>query len=164
MKTLDEAYQDSLKKIDEIGVINEITKEIARITDALKMTELKNWSPDQLSRAITTLAVLRVNLGAQMADASSYYDFAYLSRKIRYASEWKPTKTHLNEIMTRATVQDVDSEITNKIADDQYREIELKHLADKLKVIYDSTETLITALQSRLNVLKAERIESRYTG
>ena len=162
MKTLDEIYQDSLKKIEEAGTINEITAEIMRVTDALKKTELKNWSADQVSRAITTLAVLRVNLGAQMADASSYYDFAYLSRKIRYASEWKPTKDALGKTLQRATVQDVDSAIIQKTADDQVREIELKHLADKLKVIYDSTETLITALQSRLGVLKQERAESRY--
>lgn len=162
MKTLDEAYQDSLKKIDEAGVINDITTEIMRITDALKKTELKDWSADQLSRAITTLALLRVNLGVQLADASSYYDFAYLTRKIRYASEWKPTKDHLNQILNRATVQDIDSAITEKIAEDQVREIELKHFADKLKIIYDSTETLITALQSRLGVLKQERAESRY--
>lgn len=162
MKTLDEAYQDSLKKIEEAGTINDITAEITKITEALKNTELKNWSADQISRAISTLAVLRVNLGMELADASSYYDFAYLHRKIRYAAEWKPTKEHLNAIMNKATIQDIDSAITEKIAEDQNREIELKHFADKLRVIYDSTETLITALQSRLSVLKAERIESRY--
>jgi hypothetical protein len=161
MKTLDETYQDSLKKIEEVGTISAITKEIVRVTEALKATELKNWSPDQLSRAVTTLALLRVNLGAELADASSYYDFAYLHRKIRYASEWKPTKELLNRTMTKATVQDIDSAITEKIADVMGREIEIKHLADKLRVIYDSTETLITALQSRLGVLKQERIESR---
>jgi septal ring factor EnvC (AmiA/AmiB activator) len=162
MKTLDETYQDSLKKIEEVGTINEITAEIMRVTDALKKAELKNWSADQISRAITTLAVLRVNLGAEMADASSYYDFAYISRKIQYASEWKPTKDALNKTLARATVQDIDSAITGKIADLMNRETEIKHLADKLKVIYDSTETLITALQSRLGVLKQERAESRY--
>jgi hypothetical protein len=161
MKTLDETYQESLKKIEEAGVVSEITKEIIRVTEALKNSELKNWSPDQLSRAVTTLALLRVNLGAELADASSYYDFAYLHRKIRYASEWKPTKELLNRTMAKATVQDIDSAITEKISDVMSREIEIKHLADKLRVIYDSTETLITALQSRLGVLKQERIESR---
>jgi hypothetical protein len=161
MKTLDEAYQDSLKKIEEVGVVTEITKEIMKVSDALQKTELKNWSPDQLSRAVTTLATLRVNLGAELADASSYYDFAYLHRKIRYASEWKPTKELLNRTMTKATVQDIDSAIIEKIAETMNRETEIKHLADKLRVIYDSTETLITALQSSLGVLKQERIESR---
>jgi hypothetical protein len=37
MKTLDEIYQDSLKKIEEAGAINEITSEILRITEALKI-------------------------------------------------------------------------------------------------------------------------------
>jgi nucleoside-triphosphatase THEP1 len=162
MKTLDQAYKDSISKIDEIGAINEISREITRITAALKNTELKRWSADQLSRAITTLAILRVNLGSQLADASSYYDFAYLSRKIRYASEWKPTKEKLMKVLQRATVQDIDSAIIEKIAEDQLAEVEAKHLSDKLKIIYDSTETLITALQSRLGVLKQERLESRY--
>lgn len=162
MKTLDETYQESLNKISEAGAINKIAEEITRVTEALQKAELKDWSADQLSRAISTLAILRVNLGAQMADASSYYDFAYLHRKIRYAAEWKPTKDALGRVLQRATVQDVDSAIIEKIADDQIRETELKHFADKLKVIYDSTETLITALQSRLGVLKQERVESRY--
>ncbi len=162
MKTIDEVYQESLETINKAAVINTIAKEIQNVTDALTKAELKNWSADQISRAITTLAILRVNLGAEMADAGSYYDFAYLHRKIRYASEWKPTKDQLNKVLQRATVQDIDSAITEKIAEDSEAEIKAKHYADKLKIIYDASETLITALQSRLGVLKQERAESRY--
>lgn len=162
MKTLDEVYKESLDQINQASVINSIAKEIQNVTEALTKAELKNWSADQISRAITTLAVLRVNLGSELADAGSYYDFAYLHRKIRYASEWKPTKDTLNRTMNRATVQDIDSTITGKIADTFEAETKAKHYADKLRIIYDASETLITALQSRLGVLKQERAESRY--
>jgi hypothetical protein len=63
MKTIDEVYQESLETINKAAVINTIAKEIQNVTDALTKAELKNWSADQISRAITTLAILRVNLG-----------------------------------------------------------------------------------------------------
>ena len=162
MKTVEQLYKESIKKINVVSVITEVTKHIKKITDALGKTELKNWSADELSRALTTLAVLRVNLGAEMANAIAYYDFSYLRRKITYASSWKPTKDKLNKILQRATIQDIDSTIQEKMADDYVAELEHKHYAEQLKVLYSSTETLITALQSRLGVLKQERAEARH--
>ena len=162
MKTVEQLYKESIKKINVVSVITEVTKHIKKITDALEKTELKNWNADELSRALTTLAVLRVNLGAEMANAIAYYDFSYLRRKITYVSSWKPTKDKLNKILQRATIQDIDSTIQEKMADDYVAELEHKHYAEQLKVLYSSTETLITALQSRLGVLKQERAEARH--
>jgi hypothetical protein len=162
MKTIDQIYNESVEKINKAEVTTAISLEIKRITDALAKTELQNWSADQISRALTKLAVLRVNLGAEMADAVAYYDFSYLHRKITYASEWKPTKEKLNQVLNRATVQDIDSSIQEKIAEISFEEQQRKHYAESLRILYDSTETLITALQSRLSVLKQERAEARF--
>jgi hypothetical protein len=159
MKTIEETYKESLERINKEPVVTRISSEIYRITEALDKTELKDWSADQLSRALASLAVLRVNLGAEMADATAFYDFSYLHRKITYASEWKPTKDKLNKVLQRATVQDIDSAIMEKIADISDKELQSKHYADRLRILYDSSETLITALQSRLGVLKQERKE-----
>lgn len=164
MKTVKEIYQESLDQINEAGTINEITSSIQEVTTALHNNELARWTPDELSRAIGKIAVLRVNLGACLADAVAYYDISYMHRKLRYASEWQPTKNALNQELKRATVQDIDSDIMGTLAEEYQEEIKNKHYAEKLRLIYDATETLITALQSRLNVLKQERAETRYSG
>lgn len=161
MKTVDEIYQESLSKINSVQIITEISVKIKEITDALYNAELREWTGDEISRAITSLATLRVNLGREMVDAVAYFDISYLHRKMSYANEWKPTKSELNKTMTKATVQDIDSEVMNKIAEEYEAELKNKHYAEQLRILYDSTETLITALQSRLGVLKAERYESR---
>lgn len=162
MKTIEEVYKESLTRIGKAEPITEIAKEIKKVTDALAKNELSGWSADLLSRALTKLAILRVNLGAEMANAVTYYDLSYLNRKIRYAAEWKPTKDKLSKTLKRATIQDIDSVIQEKLADTQMDELKQKHYAETLRILYDSTGTLITSLQSRLSVLKQERKESRY--
>lgn len=161
MKTVEEIYQESLERISSVDAITEVQGKIMEITDALYTKELSEWTGDQVSRAIASLAVLRVNLGREMSNAVAYFDISYLHRKISYANEWKPTKDALNKTMSKATVQDVESEVMQKIADEYEAELKNKHYAEQLRILYDSTETLITALQSRLGVLKAEKYESR---
>jgi len=162
MKTVKEVYEESIEKINNAGAITEIASEIKKVTEALNKFELSKWSADQLSRALTKLAVLRVNLGAEMADAVAFHDISYTHRKIKYANEWKPTKDKLNKVMTRATVQDIDSVIIDKLKKEYQDEITQKHYAERLKVMYNATATLITSLQSRLGVLKQERSEARH--
>lgn len=164
MKTANELYNESLERINEVDAITEIAGKVLEITNALYQRELGNWTPDQLSRAIASLAVLRVNLGQEMANAVAYYDISYTYRKMRYASEWKPTKAALNQELKRATIQDIDSEIMQEIAAEQEEELKNKHYAERLRTLYDSTETLITAMQSRLGILKQERYEARHQG
>ena len=161
MKTVNEVYTDSLKKISRSDVFTEITEKITEITEALYKKELSDWTGEQISRAVMALSILRVNLGREMVDSVAYFDMSYLHRKLTYANEWKPTKDEMNKKMTRATVQDIDSEIMGKIADEYENELKNKHYAEQLRIIYDSTETLITALQSRLGVMKQEMFESR---
>lgn len=161
MKTVEEIYNESLERIKTVDVITEISSKIMELTNALYQSELRDWNGDQISRAITSLAVLRVNLGREMADAVAYFDISYLHRKISYANEWKPTKAELGRTMAKATVQDIDSEVMIKIAAEYENELKNKHYAEQLRILYDSTETLITSLQSRLGILKAERYESR---
>ena len=160
MKTVDEVYKESIEAIDRAEAMTEIAGEIKTITEALHKVELRDWSADQLSRALTKLAVLRVNLGAEMADNMAYYDMSYLNRKLKYAGEWKPTKDKLSKTLKRATIQDIDAEILQKLAEDYQNEIKQKHFAERLSIMHKATETLITALQSRLSLLKIERREA----
>jgi signal transduction histidine kinase len=161
MKTVEELFKQSKAKIDRLEIVSEVGLKIKEIVDALNKGELKNWGGDELSRALTALALLRVNLGQELADAAAFYDFAYMSRKVKYASEWSPTKKRLNEKLNRATNQDVDSAILEEMTDNYASEIEMKHYAESLKTLYQSTETLVTALQSRLSILKEERRETK---
>lgn len=161
MKTVDQVYNESLEQIEQIEALTQVCGEILKMTEAMRKREIKEWSGDELSRALSKMSVLRVNLGQELADAMAFYDISYLTRKMRYASEWKPTKDELSKKLKRATIQDIDSTVLEKIAEDYEQEIKSKHRAEKLRILYDSTETLITAMQSRLNTLKAERIEAR---
>ena len=162
MKTTKQIYEESLAEIKSVDIISDISNKIIEITEALYKKDLQNWSGDQISRAITNLAVLRVNLGQDMVNAVAYADMSYLSRKMTYASEWNPTKQHLTALANKATVQDIESEVAIKIAQIQEDEIKAKHYAEQLRILYGSTETLIMALQSRLGVLKMEKQETRH--
>lgn len=162
MKTAKELYDEATKEINNLEALNEISGEIKKVVKAMTDRKLESWSADMLSRALTRLAILRVNLGNEMADQVALYDYSYINRKITYASEWKPTKDALNKTLSRATVQDIDSTIVKKLEEDYQKEVMQKHYAERLKTLYDSTSTLITALQTRLSVLKNERREARY--
>lgn len=162
MKTVEEMFKESAERIEKADAISEITSKIKEITTALYTKELGNWNGDQISRAIASLAILRVNLGLEVADSVAYYDMSYLRRKVRYANEWKPTKDALNKKLQKATVADIDSEIMAKLEEDMTAEVQNKHYSEQMKILYDSTETLITALQSRLSILKQERRETNH--
>ena len=161
MKT-EKMYNQSLKKISEIQIMNDVVAEIKVITQSLVTKRIAQWTGDEISRALSDLAVLRVNLGQVMADAVAKYDFSYLHRKVRYASEWNPTKQHLQALGGKATVSDIESELQKSLIEEFQLEIENKHFGETLRILYDSTGTLISALQSRLNMLKQERRETRH--
>lgn len=160
MKTVEELFSEALGEINGVEAMNEIALEIKKVTEALAKHELEKWSAEMLSRALTKISILRVNLGAEMADAIAMYDYAYLNRKVRYASEWNPTKQRLSKDLKRPTVQDIDSEIMMKLYDDHRRELFKKQYSERLKILYDSTETLITSLQTRIKVIENERRET----
>jgi hypothetical protein len=162
MKSVEELFSEALGEINGVEVMNEIALEIKKVTEALAAHELEKWSSEMLSRALTKISILRVNLGSEMADAIAMYDYAYLNRKFRYASEWNPTKDKLSTALKKATVQDIDSTIMIKLYDDNRRELIKKHYSERLKILYDSTATLITALQTRIKVIDTERKESQY--
>ncbi len=155
-------YEKSIENINQSTIQIEIVEQIRLVTDALITKKLGSWTGDEISRALSTLAVLRVNLGEEMANAVAKYDFSYLHRKIRYASEWKSNKVKLNKTMEKATVGDIEAETQQGILDELRLENENKHYGERLRILYDSTGTLISALQSRLNVLKTELRETAH--
>lgn len=162
MKTADQMYQDSLTSINATDVFNESVSQIKEISSYMIDKEINKWTADELSRSLSKLAVLRVNLGEAMVNAMAKYDFSYLHRKLRYASEWKPTKEALNAKLNKVVNADIESKLEQKIAEDREREISDKHMGEQLRILYDSTGTLITALQSRLGVLKRELTETKH--
>lgn len=157
-------FEQTVKELSEIEPLIPVMAEIKKVVDWFveDLDRFDNLSPDQISKAVAKLAALRVNLGVEMAKASSLYDLAYIERKFRYAAEWKPTKQKLYDLVGKATIQDIEAEVQKKINDQILEEQRKKQIAETLKAYYDTSETLITALQSRLGVLKAERFESRH--
>lgn len=151
------------KALDKSKSVPEgIAPEIMKIVMALSKKEINEWTGDQISRALSRLAVLRVNLGQDMVDTMSEYDFSYLNRKIKFASEWKPTKKKLIEKYGKATISDIENRLLEEMAEEHQRELENKYTAEQARTLYDSTGTLITALQTRLKVLEKEKTETQY--
>jgi len=137
--------------------IRNIAKQIIQTSNYIKNEDIANISGDKLSEHIIKLATLRVNIGEALALIGSKYDFAYIGRKIAYAKEFN----RLGQL--------VDQKLTNKdkealthltVGDIMNKEVELKKQADYLKILYQSSATLISTLQSRIRVLEQERKES----
>ena len=160
MKT-EELLNNSLRKIQETTVHEEVYETIRQVTDALARKQF-DFTGDDISRAIAKLSVLRVNLGEAMVDAIAKYDFSYLNRKIQYANEWQTQKVELNKKIDKLTNPDVEAEVQEQIKELLIEEIENKHYGERLRILYDSTSLMISALQSRLNVIKQEKVETSY--
>lgn len=143
---------------DKFNEIDEVRNEILKITDWLKNHDLDKLSGSDITRAITRLSILRVNLSQALAEAIGDYDLSYVSRKIQYAKEYNNFKSRTDEKLTQ---KDLDSMTLDKIAMTLEREIENKRYSDGLKFLYDSSSTLIMALQSKLKLLINEKSEVR---
>jgi len=138
-------------------MINEIKEEILKISKYIEDNNINNLTGDEISRAVTRLAVLRVNLGQEFAQATGDYDFSYIARKIEYASQYNRFKAEATEKLTQ---KDLDSATIVSIGDMMKKEADNKFISDSLKILYDSSGTLISTLQTRLKVLENERREA----
>lgn len=152
-------FNNTIKTLNEMESLLPIMEQIDVIVKWFINKEFDKITGDEISRAIVKLSALRVRLGVKMAEAGALYDLAYINRKFRYYSEWKPTKDKLVEKIGKATVQDIESEVQLQMIKEIMDEQSKKHIAETMKVYHDTSGTLVTSLQSRLKVLMAERRE-----
>lgn len=137
--------------------MDEIAQKIIEITQDIQSRKIQDLTGDQVSWYITKLAILRVNLGIELAQAVNDYDLSYIGRKINYAKEYTRFKNTVEEKLTQ---KDLDTATIMTIGDLMKQEMELKKAADSLRLLYETSQILISSLQSRLRVLTQERKDS----
>jgi len=130
-------------------VINRIKDVIAEVlkvgTDSMTIDELATKQDE--------LAGLNALLGSYASQAYREADFAYIDRKIAFANQWNPTKQAMIQSMdTKPTVQDIETGVTKKIEDQMREEIEKKHEADGMKILWDSTQQVLNSWASTIRV------------
>lgn len=138
--------RDLTKIIDLIGAsINEIsTKGIG------------NLFGDELSKKALHLATMKSFLGQSLADMEFTLNMTEADRKARWTSFFMEAKRSQDKI----TVMECSSIADVAIKDVLNKEIELKGQVQKIKNLRQDVSDIITTIQTRINALKSERIES----
>lgn len=140
-----------IDKISSIKTNNAIIKHINSLVSYLRDTSYQEWHPDKLANIIGELSVLRINLGEMVAGAVFEYNYAYVFRKFKVASEYKTIRQHVK------TNKDADEAALLNSKDEYDTEVAKQYQADTLKTYYDDIGTLVMSLQSILNHKSKER-------
>lgn len=133
---------------------DEITTKIFEIRDKLAEKEVEAWTPDQLSRAMTTLALLNMSLGGMVMDLYSRWKDKEMQRKVGIAQlELDYAKSNpMTVARAKAQVNGVEL---------YAQENEAEHDHRILQALYRDTESLISVLQSRLRQLGNEQYQQK---
>ena len=108
-------------------------------------------TPDELSRAVVSLHSLLCTIGEEVANLKKAYELAYWERK----RQWTYYK-HLAEGDATAREKQANESI-NEL---KLKEVEAEYAYNYLKNIRDDYSQYAMGLQSRLNVLRDERIKT----
>lgn len=132
--------------------MREVVDKIKEIQSKLESREVEKWTPDQLSRAMTTLALLNMTLGESVVEAYSAYRDKEMQRKVGMAQlELELSKDHpMTVARTKAQVQGVELVDQENRAEYEYKLVSSYHR---------SSENLVSVLQSRLRQLSNERYQ-----
>lgn len=137
-----------------VSLSMEITEHIMKIRDDLSKKKIEAWTPDQLSRAMTKLALLNMTLGGMVMDLYGRYKDKEMQRKVGVANlELELSKDNpMTVARTMAQVKGVEL---------YEQENEAEHDYKILNALYRDTESLISVLQSRLRHLGNEQYQQK---
>lgn len=132
----------------------EVAKQIKTIREQLESREVTMWTPDQLSRAMTKLAILNMTLGEMVIDALGVYRDKETQRKVGLAQlELELSKDmSMTAARTQAQVRGMELYEQENRAEYEYK---------LLSTLYRDTESLISVLQSRLRHLGNEQYQQQ---
>lgn len=135
--------------------MNNTVKQVDKIVEALESRKMENWKGDEISRAISELAVLKVRLGELVADAEFMYQSAYNARKYNHADN-SLRHSQDNTISKAKELAELGNKENRRAESETLRDY--RYLRNK----YEDIGTLIMTLQSRLKYLRDEKVESNY--
>ena len=153
-----ENIQSKICSIEEVQKTQEI---IDFLNERLTADKYSTLSADWLSRAAMKLSVLNINIGTMASEAMMAANMSYAFRKFQYAKEWNPTKKRLNEL-SKATIQDIDSDIISRNWANEKIELENKAFADRLVILNKGIDSLLLAIGHRLKMLNQEKMTNKY--
>lgn len=132
----------------------EIIEQIDEIISTLERKSIQQWTGDNISRAISRLAILKVRLGELVAEAEYQSANAYNNRKYLEA-EYGLEFSRDNPVSK--------AQMMAEKANEENRGAEAKALRDfkLMKNKYMDVGDLITTLQSRLRYLENEKREAK---
>ena len=113
----------------------------------------KERTPDELSRCATQMSVLLCRIGEIVAEMTSRANEAYTYRKFKFL--W-----NFNVLSNKMTIKERENIALDETFETYETELINRYLADMIKIKYDNYSRLINVLQTRLSVLKQERINS----
>lgn len=129
-------------------------EEIKKIRGSLEAKEIGAWTPDQLSRAMTKLALLNMNLGEMVVEAYGEYMDSEARRKVGMAQMELELSNDHSATRARTMTEAKSFELRDQENKAQYR-------YKLLQTAYRDTESLVSVLQSRLRQLGNELWEQK---
>lgn len=153
--------------------VTEIEEMIMDIVEALdgrkpngsKIKEFDEWSVDELLSAQGRLSLLRVNLGVLASEAKSRTNYSTRYKIYQTSKEWNPIKTNLEKEFARLQQKmlkgDIESALVQAFWETTQKEVFLQEISDRLTVLYESTNQVLTAIKFKINSLMREQSETR---
>ncbi len=126
-------------------------KEIEELEKIRVALDTRNVNPDELSRAIVKLNSLLCYVGTRVAELRKAYELSYWERKRQYA---------YLKALAEGNLAQKEKEASEGIDDYRQDEIAKQYEYEYLKNIREDYKGYAMALQSRLNVLREERMAS----
>lgn len=145
--------------LTEVTQVKEI---LTYFNEQLDRKTFTNIGGDDMTRLMTKLAILNVNIGQYSADAVMAANMSYGYKKLAYASEWNPTKERLKFGATKApTVEDIKNELLVNGWDDFKTEMEKKLIADRLIALNKGIDSLLVAIGYRVKMIHQDNVTTR---
>lgn len=129
-------------------------EEIKKIRSSLEAKEIGAWTPDQLSRAMTKLALLNMALGEMVVDAHGEMMDKETQRKVGMAQ----LELELSQDHSMARARTMAEAKSFELREQENRAVYQYKL---LQTAYRDTESLVSVLQSRLRQLGNELWEQK---
>ena len=148
------------RKFDTISKATEVLKEIFKKYPEFEMLEIckneynRERTPDELSRCASQMGVLLCRVGEVVAEMTTRANEAYIYRKFKYLWNFNSlsglTAKERENIAMEQTLENYEIELVNR------------YIADLIKVKYEDYARFVNLIQTRLGVLKQERINSNF--
>ena len=156
MKNPKELVAQAKNRAQKFYKSNEIVREVFITLENFERREIAEWTGDELSRFITKLATLSVNLGLLVAEKTLMSNASYIYQKWKRAYEYKRIRRTVEKISQK----DADDQAMMDTVMEITQEAENRYIADVIKTLHEDISRLVMAIQSRIKVLEGEKIAS----